>query len=75
MEVYSKHLLTECDVYVSSIVDSELNKVKNTLIENGYPARFIDKQLKFDNTDSTNKELKAEQKQVFLNLSHKCDNL
>ena len=58
-----------------SVLDSELTKVKNTLIESGYPARFIDKHFKVDNTDSTNKELKAEKKQVFLNLSYKGDNL
>ena len=58
-----------------SVLDSELTKVKNTLIENGYPARFIDKHLKLDNADLTDKELKAEKKQVFLNLSYKGDNL
>ena len=58
-----------------SVLDFEFTKVKNTLIENGYPARFIDKHLKLDNADSTDKELKAEKKQVFLNLSYKGDNL
>ena len=54
-----------------SVLDSELNKFRNTLMENRYPARFTSKPMKFGETDGTNRESKAEKKRVSQNLAIK----
>ena len=57
-----------------NVIETEIAKLKSNLLENGYPSQYIVKHIKQNCEPRAEKQILAEKKNVFLNLTFKGDN-